>query len=142
MDGSASFCGNLFIIELAKLELMTFPPPPADAPIIANMDVTGGNRSPVYGEPMTLVCPLQSNPPAEYAWKRYSIDGSQSLNISTDVKFTEGGQRMEMVAYRPDLHNGLYVCEASNSLGSKEYRNSNRFLLSTTCKYERELLIL
>ena len=40
---------------------------------------------------------------------------------------------MEIIAYRPELHNGLYVCYASNALGRKEYFDSH-FLLHTECK--------
>ena len=116
---------------------------PADAPVVVHTDVTtGGNRRPVYGEPMTLLCPLESNPPSNYTWKRYSINGSVQLNISRDIQFTENDRQLLIDAYQPDAHNGLYMCQASNGLGSREYTDWNLFLLNITCKSTGDLLVL
>lgn len=41
---------------------------------------------------------------------------------------------MEIIAYRPELHNGLYVCYASNALGREKYFDTSHFLLHTECK--------
>lgn len=92
------------------------------------------SKWPVYGESLIRICPLESNPPAEYSWRRYGIITSVELNISTDVRFTENGRQMEIPAYQPELHNGLYVCYASNALGSKEYIDTSLFYLHTECK--------
>lgn len=46
---------------------------------------------------------------------------------------------MEIVAYQPELHNGLYVCYASNALGSEEYRDTNLFYLHSECKPAQNL---
>ncbi len=110
-----------------------------DSPRIVDIEwPAGSSRWPVYGEPLVRICPLESNPPALYSWKRYNntleIIDSAELNISTDVRFTQSGRRMDIAAYRPELHNGLYVCYASNALGSEKYIDTSLFYLHTECK--------
>ena len=108
-----------------------------DSPRIVETEwPAGSSKWPVYGEALIRICPLESNPPAQYSWRRYRYDSIDSveLNISTDVRFTESGRRMEIIAYQPELHNGLYVCYASNALGSEEYCDTNLFYLHTECK--------
>ena len=89
----------------------------------------GKSKWPISGEPLIRICPLESNPPSEYSWKRYSIVDMDELNISTDVKFWDNGRRLDIDAYQPELHNGVYECHASNSLGSREYSDSTTFYL-------------
>ena len=113
-----------------------------DSPRIVNTEwLAESSHWPVYGEPLIRICPLESNPPAHYSWKRHiDIDiNSPELDISTDVKFTNGGRQMEIAAYQPDLHNGLYVCTASNTLGSEEYVDTNLFYLKAECKQPQML---
>lgn len=108
-----------------------------DSPRIVDAEWPAGSiRWPVYGEPLIRICPLESNPPAHYSWKRHiNIDvNSPELNISADVRFTQSGQQMGIAAYQPDLHNGFYVCNASNALGTEEYIDTSLFYLYTECK--------
>ena len=111
-----------------------------DSPRIVETEwPAASSKWPVYDEPLIRICPLESNPPAQYSWRRYDIIDSVELNISTDVRFTESGRQMEIVAYQPELHNGLYVCYASNALGSEEYRDTNLFYLHSECKPAQNL---
>ena len=100
----------------------------------------GSSKWPVYDESLIRICPLKSNPPAQYSWRRYyDIIDFVETNISMDVRFTEKGRQMEIPAYQPELHNGLYVCYASNALGSKEYFDASLFYLHTECKYRFQI---
>ena len=104
--------------------------PSSDAPIVVETKwAPGTSKWPIYGEPVVRVCPLESNPPSVYSWKRYSMIGMAELNISTDVKFEDDGRQLEIDAYNPERHGGLYECLASNSLGSRKYSDSTIFYL-------------
>lgn len=90
---------------------------------------------PVYGESLVRFCPLVANPPAKYLWRRYGFPDNVEVNVSTDVEFAEDGRRMNIPAYKPELHNGLYYCSASNALGSFDnFTDFEMFYLHTECK--------
>ena len=125
---------TIFYHELKSI----VPPLYTDAPVLVDTDVApDGSKWPIYGEPLVRVCPLQSNTPAQYTWRRYRITDNAELDISTDVRFSENGRRLEIDAYRPEEHNGVYVCHASNPLGTKEYSDANLFYLHAECKCMR-----
>ena len=107
----------------------------SDAPVFVDSQWPSGvSKWPSCGEPFVRVCPLESNPPSVYSWKRYNITDMSELNISTDVKFEDDGRRLAISAYYPERHSGLYECLAANFLGSRKYSDSTVFYLQDTGK--------
>lgn len=89
---------------------------------------------PVIGEPFSLVCPLESNPPVSYSWIKYSnLDRKELQAIPDDMVFSDDKHQWRVDWY--DIyHNGLYVCHTSNSSGSQSYTHDTLFFLHADCK--------
>ena len=62
------------------------------------------------------------------------MDQLVELDISDDVNFTMNGRCLDIEAYHPESHNGMYVCYASNALGSKEYSDRGLLYLYAECE--------
>ena len=56
---------------------------------------------------------------------------ANSVELTSDLNFTDDGRTWHVESYSLQ-DNGMYVCYASNLLGSAEYRDSGVFFLSAT----------
>lgn len=94
--------------------------------------------SAVFGMPLTISCPLDSNPLPTYNWTRYSdIDKGQELPWPDGLVFVENGTKETWATdYWTSDYNGYYVCCAENALASVCYHDINDLRLFADSKYE------
>lgn len=94
---------------------------------------TGMSRWPVFGNPFMLECPLVSNPPATYTWRKYrTLDREEEIDFSDDVMFSRQGKSWQVGSYSKN-DSGVYTCTASNQLGTEVYSDDTLFFLQPNC---------
>lgn len=108
----------------------------ADPPVrVPLMWSEGYSSHPIFKLPYKLTCPLEGNPPATYRWERYTVDLSEQLELPDNLhfEFNDSGRSWE-VDELEEKHNGVYMCYASNSLGTAKYWSIANFWIHVSGK--------
>ena len=87
--------------------------------------------SAVFGMPLTVSCPLSSNPNSTYSWIRYSdIDRERRLPWPNGLIFIESDTNQTWATdYWSSDYNGFYVCCAENILATLCFHDVNQLRL-------------
>ena len=92
--------------------------------------------SAVFGMPLAISCPLNSNPHSTYSWIRYSdIDMDHRLSWPDGLIFVENDTNVTWATdHWTSDYNGFYVCCAKNFLATMCYHDVNHLRLFADSK--------
>lgn len=89
----------------------------------------------MVGQPLTLSCPIDANPPALYTWTAFeNIDEFRQQDLPANLIYQSGDRRSWSVDVWSTEYNGFYVCCAGNVLGETCFRNITNFFFRADSK--------
>ena len=95
------------------------------------------------GQPLTLSCPIDANPPALYNWTAFeTIDEFRQQELPTSLVYLSENRRSWLVNVWSTDYNGYYVCCASNALGKTCFRDAMHYFLRADSKYWCKISII